>query len=324
MTNKIAFKTSGGESFHGDSLKLIKSKRFKKKYEGKIDLIFTSPPFNLVKKKAYGNETGEEYINWLSEFAEPLADLLSETGSIVIELGNAWEKGSPVFSTIPMEALLNFKRKANLHLCQEFICHNPSRIPSPAEWTTIRRIRVKDSYTRLWWLSKTEFPKADNKKVLHEYGQSMKNLIKSKKLKTGKRPSGHTITDNFLKDNGGSISSNFLDPEFDPYLFHTDNALSIPNANTERVYNSFCEFNNLEKHPARMQLPLIEYFIRFLTDENDIVFDPFGGSNATGFIAEKNRRRWVSSELNIDYIKGSFVRFFDEHTSRNKIKRMAE
>ena len=324
MTSKIAFKTNKGVSYHADSLKLIQSKRFLNKYEGKVDLIFTSPPFSLVKKKAYGNENGEEYIQWLAEFAKPLTRLLTDTGSIVIELGNAWEQGNPVFSTVPLEALLRFKSEANLHLCQEIICHNPSRIPSPAQWVTIERIRLKDSYTRLWWLSKTEKPKADNKKVLHEYSQGMRSLIKSKNLKTGTRPSGHTITKNFLKDNGGSISASFLDPDSDKYLFGAENSLAISNSNNEAKYNSFCRYNKLKLHPARMPLPLIEFFFRFLTDEGDVVFDPFGGSNSTGLIAEGLNREWVSSEMDIDYIKGSTIRFFDEDTSRNTIKRLAK
>ena len=219
---------------------------------------------------------------------------------------------------------MRFKSEANLHLCQEIICHNPSRIPSPAQWVTIERIRLKDSFTRLWWLSKTENPKADNKKVLHEYSHSMRSLIKSKRLKTGTRPSGHTITKSFLKDNGGSISASFLDPDSDKYLFGVENSLAISNSNNEAKFNSFCRYNNLKLHPARMQLPLIEFFIRFLTDEGDIVFDPFGGSNSTGLIAEELNREWVSSEMDIDYIKGSTVRFFDEDTSRNKIKRLAK
>lgn len=322
MQRKV-IETNRGVAYAGDSLKIIQSKRFLDKYQGKIDLIFTSPPFNLTKKKSYGNKIGNEYVDWLESFALPLTNLLSEKGSIVIELGNAFEKGVPVFSTTPIEALLAFKKKAELFLCQEFICNNPSRIPSPAEWVTVRRIRVKDSYTRLWWMSKSEYPKANNKKILREYSEGMKNILKnSKKANYGKRPSGHTVTKNFLKDNGGSISPNFLDFESSDYLFK-NSALSIANTNNESDYVSFCRENNLEVHPARIQHDLIQYFIEFLTDADDTVFDPFGGSGSTGMIAQNLNRNWVSSELNIDYIKGSHIRFYDAGKSKSKIEKLA-
>jgi len=323
--SKIIFKNKIGASYCGDSLKLIKSKKFQKAYKGKIDLIFTSPPFNLVKKKKYGNENGQEYINWLTEFSKPLTDLLTEKGSIVIEMGNSFEKGSPIFSTIPLESLLSFKNKSKLYLCQEFICHNPARLPSPAEWVTVRRIRVKDSYTRLWWLSKTPHPKSDNKKILKEYSPSMRKKLQNGKISTGTRPSGHKITENFIKNNGGSISPNFLEFNNGDYLFEkSENSLSIPNSSIQSNYNTFCRENNLEPHPARIQPNLIEFFIRFLTDEGDLVFDPFGGSNTTGMVSNKLERKWVSCEKNIDYIKGSLIRFYSESKSKNIIKRLAK
>ena len=95
---------------------------------GKVNLIVTSPPFPLVRKKRYGNETGSAYIEWLKALAVPLAGLLAENGSIVIEIGNAWEEGVPVMSTLPLEALLAFKAAASLQLCQHVICHNPARL----------------------------------------------------------------------------------------------------------------------------------------------------------------------------------------------------
>ncbi|HEV7345954.1 MAG TPA: DNA methyltransferase [Devosia sp.] len=55
---------------------------------GKVNLIVTSPPFPLVRKKRYGNETGEKYISWLESLAKPLSDLLADDGSIVVEIGN--------------------------------------------------------------------------------------------------------------------------------------------------------------------------------------------------------------------------------------------
>lgn len=323
---QIIFKKPSGESYLGDSLDLINDKKFLAKYKGKINLIFTSPPFSLISKKKYGNEYGDEYIQWLEKFAKPLAKLLTDDGSIIIEIGNAWEKGFPTFSTVPLEALLKFKNTAQLHLCQEFICHNPGRLPSPAAWVTVERIRVKDSFTRIWWLSKTPYPKSDNRNILMNYSSSMRNKIKNGKMNSGKRPSGHSIRDNFYNNkNLGSISPNFLTLFENEYIYESlENTLSIPNSSNQKVYNDFCLKNNLQRHPARMQIGLSEFFIRFLTNPNDLIFDPFGGSNTTGMVAEVLKRKWISCEKNLDYIKGSLIRFFDENKSTDIIKRMAE
>ena len=323
----VIFKNKYGESYQGDSLKEITKKPFLKKYKGKIDLIITSPPFDLISPKSYGNLNGIEYIKWISSFAIPLSDLLSATGSIVIELGNSYNKGEPTFSTVPIEALLEFKNRANLHLCQEFICHNPARLPSPVNWVNTKRERVKDSFTRLWWMSKTPHPKADNSKILRTYSPSMKQLLKGKKTNnTGKRPSGHIMTSKIVKDNSGSISPNFLEFESKerPYLFQeAENCLAISNTRVLTEYNNFCRNNNLEVHPARIQSEIIEFFVRFLTNESDLVFDPFAGSNTTGMISQKLDRKWVSCELNIDYIKGSLINFYNANKSELILKRLA-
>ena len=39
------------------------------------------------------------------------------------------------------------------------------------------------------------------------------------------------------------------------------------------------------------------------------VVDPFAGSNVTGFVAERNERRWLAVESNADYVAGSRLRF---------------
>src|SRR5215831_3297667 len=106
------------------------------KLAGKVDLIFTSAPFPLVRKKRYGDETGKAYLNWLSGLASDFTKLLAPKGSIVIEVGNSWVSGEPVMSTLSIEALLAFKHAAKLNPCQYLICHNPARLPGPASFTS--------------------------------------------------------------------------------------------------------------------------------------------------------------------------------------------
>jgi len=278
---------------------------------GQVSLLITSPPFPLVRKKKYGNETGERYLSWLSDLAPKLTTLLAPSGSIVIEIGNAWEPGEPAMSTLPLEALLEFKRAAGLYLCQHVICHNPARLPTPAAWVTVDRIRLKDSFTHVWWLSKTPRPKANNKKVLTPYRQDMQRLLASQKYNPGRRPSGHVISQKgFLTDHGGSISANVLD--FDDPRALPSSLLKIANTSWDANYRQYCNANELEPHPARMQPELVGFFSELLTDPGDLIFDPFAGSNTTGAVAEKLGRRWVGVEASENYIEGSKGRFVEQ------------
>lgn len=292
---KIAYRTKNGV-FYNSSIENFLDSKDSKKYKGKIDLIFTSPPFPLNRKKKYGNLQGQEYVDWLASLSIPLKKLLKRRGSIVIEVGNSWEKGVPAMSTLALEALLEFLKKGGFYLCQQFVWYNTAKLPSPAEWVNIRRVRVKDSFTHIWWMSSTPNPKANNKRVLIEYSKSMKNLLKTGKYNSGPRPSEHNIGGrSFLKNNKGSIPSNVI-------------VASNTVANSQ--YQIYCKKNGIQPHPARMPIEIPEFFVKFLTQKGDVIFDPFCGSNTTGEASERLDRKWVGVEMNKDYIKGSIGRFY--------------
>lgn len=291
---KLIYQTDYGKAYYGLCEKFINDYCLKKNNR-KFNLIFTSPPFPLNRAKSYGNMTGNEYIEWIKNLAQLFKEALAEDGSIVIEIGNAWEKGYPVQSLLPIESLLAFKESGNYYLCQEFIYYNVAKLPTPVEWVNKKRIRVKDSFTRFWWLSQTPFPKANNKNVLVPYSKKMNQLIKSGKYNCGKRPSEHNIGSNsFSKDNGGAIPSNVL---------------IATNTNSKDKYLNYCKAHDLKIHPARMPYELPVFFINFLTEKNDLVLDPFAGSNMTGFACETLERNWISVEAEKEYVYGSIGRF---------------
>lgn len=288
------YQTERGMMYLGDCEQII-SKYICSSKECRVDLIFTSPPFPLNRAKRYGNMTGEEYLEWFSNLAPLFGDILTDDGSIVIEIGNAWEKGMPVHSTLPIETLLKFKEKGSLYLCQEFIHYNPSALPAPIEWVNKKRVRVKDAFTRIWWMSKIPNPKADNRQVLEQYSKQMQKLIKKKTYNAGHRPSEHVIGESsFAVDNGGAIPANVI---------------IAANTASRGNYFEYCKRNELDIHPARMPSEIPEFFIKFLTKENDLVLDPFAGSNITGAVAEQLNRNWIGIEINEVYASGSRGRF---------------
>jgi len=290
----LAYQTPAGKAYQGTAEDFLDGSSGQK-LRGKVNLVLTSPPFPLLSPKRYGNSQGDDYIDWLVDVFGRLRDVVAEDGSIVVEIGNAWNKGEPTMSLVPLQALIAIKERLGLYCCQHFICNNTARLPGPAVWVTKRRIRVKDSFTHVWWLAPTPHPKADNRKVLQPYSPAMRRLIDSKRYNAGRRPSDHVInSDSFLNDNGGSIPPSVL---------------NLGNTANVRGYTKWCSDNGVRPHPARMQQALVEFFVQFLTDPGDLVYDPFGGSNTTGSVAEMMGRRWVISEPNTDYLMGSVGRF---------------
>lgn len=314
--NKILYQTKRGSYYLGDSVKIL-SEGLRDKLRNKVQLILTSPPFPLNNKKSYGNLKGEEYKQWFGDLAELFADLITDDGSIVIEIGNSWIKDRPVQSLLHLESLLRFvnNSKAALRLCQEFICYNPSRLPSPAQWVTVNRIRTVDSFTHIWWMSKTDYPKADNRRVLRPYSKSMKKLLQKQEFNSGHRPSEHRISETgFLKKHKGSIMHNIIELEQIDEKREVrlpKNIFSIANTKSNDYFMKACRSKNITPHPARMPESLASFFIQFLTDKNDIVLDPFAGSNTTGYCAEKLERKWLSFEQKIEYGDQSLIRFQD-------------
>jgi site-specific DNA-methyltransferase (cytosine-N4-specific) len=219
--------------------------------------------------------------------------VLRADGSFVLDLGGGWNPGSGTRSLYPYHLILRLCEI--FYLAQDFYWFNPSKLPSPAEWVTIRRTRVKDAVTTLWWLSKTTEPQADNRRVLKPYSKSMKRLLKDG-YDQAMRPSQHEIGPHFRKDNGGAIPPNLL---------------SIPNTRSNDEYIKRCRQVNLPVHPARFVPQVPDFFIRFLTEPGQTVLDPFAGSNVTGHVAEQLARRWIAVELNADYVAGSRLRFTD-------------
>lgn len=294
MIHKEYYKTKYGYMYLGKCENILQDYLNQKEFIP-VNLLFTSPPFPLNRAKKYGNLNGKEYLDWFSSLAPMFSKLLAQDGSIVVEIGNAWETGLPIHSTLPIETLIAFKKEGDFNLCQEFMYYNPAKLPSPVEWVNKRRIRVKDSFTRIWWFAKNPYPKADNNKVKEEYSKQMLKLLKSGKYNSGKRPSEYHIgQSSFLKNNNGAIPSNVL---------------IAANTCSKSHYFSFCRDNNLPIHPSRMPESVPTFFVKFLTDEEDLVLDPFSGSNTTGSVCEKLHRRWLSIEVNEEYVKGSLCRF---------------
>jgi DNA modification methylase len=283
-----AYETNWGAAYLGDSLELLRNIP-----DDAVDLVITSPPYALEFKKEYGNVAKAKYVEWLKPFGREILRILKAEGSFVLNIGGSYNPGTPTRSLYHFKALLMLCEEVGFHLAQECFWHNPAKLPSPAEWVTVRRQRVKDAVEYIWWLSKTPFPKANNRNVLNEYSADMKRLLK-RGYKPKQRPSGHIITAKFGNDHGGAIPSSLIERG---------------NNESNSEYIRACASAGHKAHPARFPRALPEFFIKLLTDEGAIVVDPFAGSNMTGATAESLRRRWIAAEVKEQYLLASRVRF---------------
>ena len=288
------YSTSLGKCIQGNSLEVLQ-----KTNDDSIDLIVTSPPFSLQRHKSYGEVNQEEYVDWLLQFGALAFSKLKKTGSFVIDLGGAYQKGSPTKALYPFRFMLRMCDEVGYQLAQDMYWHNPSALPTPIEWVNKRKIRCKTSVNTVWWFSKSAQPKADIKKVLVPYSSRMQDLIDNPQSFVKEegivRPSGHVMgLKSWTRNNGGAIPSNLL---------------QISNSESNSQYLRYCKALGVKSHPARFPAKLPEFFIKMLTDPNDLVVDIFSGSNTTGKVAEELGRKWLSVDLCNEYVATSSFRF---------------
>lgn len=300
------YRTDLGAAYCGDSLKLLSEVP-----NESVNLVLTSPPFALQRKKEYDNKSQDEYVEWLMEFAEVVFCKLRQNGSFVLDLGGAYRKGVPTRSLYNFRLLIRLCDELGFHLAEDFYWFNPSKLPGPIEWVNKRKLRAKDAVNTVWWLSKTEWPKADVTNVLVEYSTRMKKLLDDPKAfySPKKRPSGHNVSSGFGKKNEGAIPSNLL---------------QIANSESNGAYLKGCKAVDVKPHPARFPTKLPEFFTKFLTDPNDLIVDIFSGSNTTGAVAEIEHRRWLAFEDRLDYVAASAFRFLPKDTTDNRMAQIHE
>jgi len=289
------YKTPLGAAYVVDSRSLLAELP-----QDSVDLALTSPPYALHFKKEYGNVEKHGYVAWFLPFAREIYRVLKPEGSFVLNIGGSFNPKTPTRSLYQFKLLIALVEEVGFHLAQECFWYNPAKLPAPAEWVTVRRQRIKDSVEYIWWLSKTPWPRADNRNVLVPYSPDMERLIK-RGYRPKIRPSGHNITHKFQADRGGAIPANLIERG---------------NNESNSEYIKACRAAGLKVHPARFPAALPEFFIKLCTKPGGLVIDPFAGSNTTGYVAESLGRHWIAAEVNADYVQASKLRFAAKGAAR--------
>ena len=257
---------------------------------GSVGMLLSSPPYPLLRPKEYQlreNRDARAWIDWMMRLAEGWRELLTPTGSMMINIGPVWEPGEPRQSTYIERFLIALEDQLGLGLCQRLSWENKAKLPAPLEWVGIRRIRVKDTIEPILWVAPNPSAVLSNtRRVLKPYSKSALRAIANPQDGTRKRPSGFTFGPSSFKDNGGAIpSANIL----------TSNAASASR------YRRAERARGRVPHPAMMPDDVAEYCIKLASAEGDVntirsaALGPFRSQRSASIVAGSRRSDRVST-----------------------------
>lgn len=231
-----------------------------------IDVIITSPPYNL--NKSYENTLSlDKYIEKQSENIQDFFRILKPNGSIFWEVGNYVNEKE----IVPLDILFykefikyGFKLRNRIIWHFEHGLHAKTRFSGRYE--TILFFTKSDNY--VFNLDEVRVPsKYPNKKYY-------------------KGPKKGQISSNPKGKNPGDIWNIILN-DWEKEIWN------IPNV----------KHNHPEKtiHPCSFPIELVERCILVASNEKDIIFDPFCGVGSSIIAAVKNKRYGIGCDINKEY-----------------------
>lgn len=267
-----------------------------------ISLVITSPPYPLAKPRAYGGPREEVYVDWICKTLEPVIHAMVPGASLCLNISNdVFVAGQPARSMYVERVLLALHDRLGLHLMDRLIWHNPSKPPGPVQWASKSRVQLNVSYEPVFWLTNDPLHvRSNNQRVLQAHTERHLRLIEK---------------------GGEARSSSFSDGAYNvhPGRFANPTSGRIPrnvltfghSCADQRQYKKNARDLGLPAHGAPMPLSLASFLVEFLSEPEDLVVDPFGGSFTTAKAAELLGRRWLSTEIMLEYVIGGATRFVE-------------
>lgn len=267
-----------------------------------ITLMLSSPPYALAAPRAYGNVPLSAYVDWLCQMLEPVVKRLRDGGVIALNVTNdCFERGSPARSTYRERLVIALEDRFHLHKMDELIWENKTKPPGPIQWASLQRFQLNTSWEPVYVFTNNPHRcVANNRRVLQQHTQQHLALLKNggeKRERSNSDGAYRIYPGSFGNQTAGRIPKNVLSyvhSAKDPDLARAKAAASAA---------------GLPTHGAPMPLALADFLVQYLSDEGSLVVDPFGGWGTTGYAAEINGRRWVTTEKHLEYVVGSAERF---------------
>jgi len=257
--------------YYGDAMELIKTVP-----DNFLNLVVTSPPYADVKN--YGKNVNtlspRNYNNWFLPLAKEIGRSLKDDGSFILNINDKVIGGFR--DLYVFELVLKICNETDLKLYERYIWYKKNALPTSGN-------RLNDWMEYIFHFTKNPKIKTRVDNVREPYAEST--------LKRYKSPVAfHEDVD----ENGLTTTSSGKMVKSNPLGKKPSTVFRFNNAGVLKGETA-------GKHPAPFHPDLPEFFIKFLTDPDDIVLDPFMGSGTVTEVCHKYGRKWIGFELNESY-----------------------
>ncbi|MPR09846.1 DNA methylase [Microvirga tunisiensis] len=262
---------------------------------GSCSLILTSPPYPVVSRE-YGKFSVPEWLSWMRDLAGLWKDLLTEDGTLAINLMDAFVGGTPSLSPYIERFTLTCIDDHRLHLSGRQFWHSPTKMGN-IQWSSKLRVRPKNTVEQILLFSKSPSPNWDTRRLPPtSYAPgTIAGFERALQRKRSRRPCGYNINEAAFAPNGsGPIPGNLIV------------AAGAPGSDR---YSRRCRDAGIPAHPARFPEEIPRRIILLTTEPGQLVYDPMAGSNTTGKVALDLGRRFIASEASLTYLAASGFRF---------------
>lgn len=272
----------------------VESKSFFTDFNEPINLCITSPPYPLRIQRGYGNVNESQWVDFITETLEPIVSNLVDGGSIVLNVSNdIFEPKKPSRSLYVERMVLALHDRLGLSLMDRWPWINLSKPPSPTHWACVNRVQLCSGWEPIFWFTNNpDQVRSDNKRVLIPHTEDHKKLVESggdKRVASYGDGAYRLNGSSFVAKTKGKIPKNVIQRGH----------RCSDTQETRRIAKTL----GLPAHPAMFPTAIAEFAIQFLTQEDDLVVDPFAGSNKVGLAAERNNRRWLSCDNILEYVQ---------------------
>lgn len=237
-----------------------------------VDLIVTSPPYADSRKKTYGGITPDDYVNWFLPISEELKRVLKSNGTFILNIKEKVVNGERHNYVIKL--ILELQKQGWLWT-EEYIWHKKNSYPG--KWPN----RFRDAWERCLQFNKQKQFKMYQERVMVPMGDWAKTRLKNLS-EVDKRRDNSKVESGF-----GKNVSNWLGRT----MVYPTNVLHLAT-----------ECNN-KSHSATFPKSLPSWFIKLLTEPDDLILDPFAGSGTTCIAAKELGRNYIGIEIKPDYFE---------------------